>query len=242
MSAIVRRLITFSLGAPVLAWFLLRALAAGPPVGTPVHPGAPVVERSVSERHTLNAVGAIVFDYRGYDTLGEEFVLFAAVLGVSLLLRETGQSQTWAPEAKRHDYDEALEFTGYPMLALTVIAGLVLAAHGHLTPGGGFQGGAIIASALALAYLLGGPAAVDRLGKRERLDVAEALGVGAFAALALGTVLAGRPMLTNVLPLGTTGALLSSGTIFALNLSVALAVTAGFSLVVTDFLREDGIE
>ena len=44
---------------------------------------------AVPQRHTANVVTAVVFDYRGFDTMGEEFILFAAVSGVVLLLRET---------------------------------------------------------------------------------------------------------------------------------------------------------
>jgi multicomponent Na+:H+ antiporter subunit B len=43
---------------------------------------------AVVERHATNVVMAVTFDYRGFDTLGEEFILFAAVMSVALLLRE----------------------------------------------------------------------------------------------------------------------------------------------------------
>ena len=46
---------------------------------------------AVPERHTTDVVTAINFDYRGFDTLGEEFILFAAVLGLALLLRESAR-------------------------------------------------------------------------------------------------------------------------------------------------------
>lgn len=242
MTAYVRRMITFALGAPVLAWFVLHALPAAHPVGSPVHPGAEIVRRAVSERHTNNAVAAIVFDYRGYDTLGEEFILFAAVSGVALLLREKGEAEEWSKEAKHTGHGDAVALAGYPMLALTVLAGMSLMFNGHLTPGGGFQGGGVVASGLVLVYLLGGPPAVDALVTKTVLDVLEAVGVGTFAALALGTVLAGRGALTNVLPYGRAGALFSSGTILPLNIAVGAAVTAGFSLIALDFLREDGID
>ncbi len=42
---------------------------------------------SIPERQTTAVVSAINFDYRGFDTLGEEFILFAAVIGVASLLR-----------------------------------------------------------------------------------------------------------------------------------------------------------
>jgi multicomponent Na+:H+ antiporter subunit B len=40
------------------------------------------------ERHAANVVAAVVFDYRGFDTVGEELLLLAAVMGTALLLRE----------------------------------------------------------------------------------------------------------------------------------------------------------
>src|SRR3954466_7632374 len=52
---------------------------------------------AVPQRHTANAVTAVVFDYRGVDTLGEEFILFAAVSGVVLLLRHGGNKRAKDP-------------------------------------------------------------------------------------------------------------------------------------------------
>jgi multicomponent Na+:H+ antiporter subunit B len=242
MTAYIRRMVTFCAGAPVLAWFVLRALGAAHSVGVPVHAGEVIVGRAVAERHTNNAVAAVVFDYRGYDTLGEEFIFFAAVAGVALLLREKGEAEEWSKHSRHGGAPDAVALAGYPMLALTVIVGLALMVSGHLTPGGGFQGGAVVASALVLVYLLAGPPGVDALVSRTRLDALEAIGVGTFAALALGTALAGYGALTNVLPYGRAGALLSSGTILVLNVAVGFGVTAGFSLVVLDFLREDGVD
>jgi multicomponent Na+:H+ antiporter subunit B len=233
---IARRLVLFGLGAPVLLFVVVRAFSLGPAFGVPVHSGAGITARAVGERHATNAVSAVVFDYRGYDTLGEENVLFAAVLGVVLLLRERDGSRRPA----RHDSDDAVAFAGVPIAAAMLAAAGAIVLHGHLTPGGGFQGGAIAASAFALAYLLGGRAAIERLPGSKALDALEAIGVGGYAAFALTAFGFGRPLLTNVLPLGETGRLFSSGSILLLNVAVGAAVTAGFAQVVLEFIEQEG--
>ena len=50
---------------------------------------------AVKERQATNTVTAIVFDYRGLDTMGEEFILFSAVLGIVLLLRSSGKEESF---------------------------------------------------------------------------------------------------------------------------------------------------
>ena len=55
----------------------------------------------VYEHHATDAVNAINYDYRGFDTLGEEFILFTAVLGVMLLLRKKGEDPTGKVEQAR---------------------------------------------------------------------------------------------------------------------------------------------
>src|ERR671928_1663413 len=82
------RLTVFGVAACGLGALLFWSLAGAPDFGHYHWPYGRVLNHVVvSERHTTNVVGATVFDYRGFDTLGEEVILFAAVLGVSLLLR-----------------------------------------------------------------------------------------------------------------------------------------------------------
>ena len=74
----------------LLAW----GFAGLPDFGDYRGPYGYVLNRiGVPERHTTNVVGATVFDYRGFDTLGEEFILFIAVLGTVLLLRTRNPGQ-----------------------------------------------------------------------------------------------------------------------------------------------------
>src|SRR5919204_6516496 len=79
----------FLASAPVLAVLLLIALAKLPGFGRYPGPYGDLINSvAVDERHVTNAISAVNFDYRGLDTLGEEYILFTAVVGVMLLLRE----------------------------------------------------------------------------------------------------------------------------------------------------------
>src|SRR3954453_16568785 len=90
---------------------------------------------AVPQRHTTTVVPAVVFDYRGFDTMGEEFILFAAVVGVVILLREDDGLASRRARADRVR-SAALRYFGAPMLGLVVLVGLWLAAVGLVTPGG----------------------------------------------------------------------------------------------------------
>jgi multicomponent Na+:H+ antiporter subunit B len=197
----------------------------------------------VYERHATNMVTLVVFDYRGVDTLCEEYILFAAVIGVVVLLREhrgeeTGAAPGKADEAALIERSEAVAFGCRCAIGLTILFGIYVVLHAHLTPGGGFQGGAVIGSALSLLYVGLGYKAWRRLTKSGVLDIAEAVGTGLFVVAGLASMLAGAPFLTNLLPLGRTGSLVSAGTIPLLNIAVGVAVATGFATLILEYLEE----
>ena len=87
----------FLVAAAGLAALLGLGVAGLPAFGDYHGPYGLVLNHVVlAQRHTTNVVAAVVFDYRGFDTLGEELILFAAVTGVALILREAREA-----EAKR---------------------------------------------------------------------------------------------------------------------------------------------
>ena len=104
------------------------------------------------ERHVWNVVSAVTFDYRGLDTLAEEFMLFAAVMGVALLLREARDEGERPEDEVRSDMIGAV---GLALVGPAVVVGLYVIAHGYLTAGGGFQGGVATAAGLVLLYAAG---------------------------------------------------------------------------------------
>ena len=88
----------FLVSAAGLTALLLWAVADLPDFGHYRGPYGKVLNSvAVGERHTTNVVAAVVFDYRGVDTMGEEFILFASVMGVALLLRNPHRERRQVP-------------------------------------------------------------------------------------------------------------------------------------------------
>src|SRR5919108_889500 len=129
-----------------------------PPLGDYRGPyGNLVTQIAVYERHATDVVNAINYDYRAFDTLGEEFIFFASVLGVLLLFRPTGANDKEDKhQTKLEDalpISDTLRVSMQAMVGIMIVFGIYIATHGQLTPGGGFQGGVILASAPLVVYL-----------------------------------------------------------------------------------------
>jgi len=198
---------------------------------------------SVPERNITDVVTAVNFDYRGFDTLGEEFILFAAVIGVAILLRaqrdeEQREASEFAFGRSAPRTSDAVRVVALSLAGPTVVTGLYIVAHGHLTPGGGFQGGVVLATALLLVYLAGEYSFLRRAAPLSLVEVCEAIGGGGFAVIGLAGLIAGAAYMENVLPLGQVGQLNSAGTVPLINLAVGLEVAAGFVLILVEFLEQ----
>jgi multicomponent Na+:H+ antiporter subunit B len=187
-------------------------------------------------RHTSNVVMGTTFDVRGVDTMGEEFILYAAVLGITLLLREEGRSSRIERTTRRLRSD-AVRLVGLVAIGVGLVVGLWLAAFGYITPGGGFQGGVVVAGAILVVYLVGSHRDYRIFRNEHGLDPVEGLGAGGYIIVGLAAFASGTPFLANLLGLGKTGTLLSGGSIPILNWTSAIAVTAAMLLLFSEFLE-----
>jgi multicomponent Na+:H+ antiporter subunit B len=227
-----------------LAVFLLWGMAGLPRFGT--FAGAYsrlLLATAVAERSATNVVASITFDYRGFDTMGEEFILFAAVVGVAILLRAQRDEEEGQPEEEisgRHApaASNAVRAIGLAMVGPIVVFGIYVVAHGHLTPGGGFQGGVVLATGALLVYLSGEYVTLRRVRPESLIDAAESTGAGGYVVIGLLGLVVGTSFLDNFLPLGQPGALLSSGTIVPINAAIGLEVAGGFVLLLSEFLEQ----
>ena len=197
----------------------------------------------VYQRHATDAVNAINYDYRAFDTLEEEFILFSAVLGVSMLLRrEEGKQNCGEGTGQKIVDDSMMSATvrsiNLPAALVTLLFGFYIGTHGAMTPGGGFQAGVILSTAPLLVYVCENNRAFRRITSNKALEVIDALGAGSYALIGLAPALAGLPLLTNFLPLGKTGTPFASGTIALISFCVGIEVTASFTLVIAMYLRE----
>jgi multicomponent Na+:H+ antiporter subunit B len=234
----------FLAGGLGLAALMLSGLGGLPDFRdfTPLY-GQVINDVAVEERSATAVVSAVNFDYRGFDTLGEEFILFAAVLVVALLLRELreegpGPIDDDAPRRRPGSTSAAVRLTAVTLVGPTVLLAIYITMHGHLTPGGGFQGGVIAASALLLVYLGGDYTAMRRVRPLSLVSTAKASGAAGFVLIGVGGVIAAGAFLENFLPLGEPGNLVSSGTIPLLSLAVGIEVAGAFVLLLSHFLDQ----
>jgi multicomponent Na+:H+ antiporter subunit B len=238
------RRVVFLLAGSVLAGLMAWGFGVLPHFGTARGPYGDLLNQlSVPQRHITDVVTAVNFDYRGFDTLGEEFIFFAAVLGVVLILRAQhdegpGHIADYATGRAVPPTSDAVRVLGLGLTPPTVLFGIYVVAHGHLTPGGGFQGGVILATGVLLIYLAGEFVDLHGLYTDTALERAEAVGAGGYIAIGLLGLLTGSSFLANVLPYGTTGQLFSAGTVPLINLAVGLEIAAGLVLLLTAFLRQ----
>jgi multicomponent Na+:H+ antiporter subunit B len=197
----------------------------------------------VSQRHANNVVSAVAFDYRGFDTLCEEFILFAAVTGSALLLRKKPEESEQPPDEdipgrKVPETSDAVRLLGHGLVGFTFLFGIYMVIHAALSPGGGFQGGVVLASAILLIYLAYDYLTFHRVSPISLIQLAESAGTGGFILIGLAGMFNGGAFLLNFLPLGQRGALQSAGTILLTNIAAGFAVAAGILLLLTDFLEQ----
>jgi multicomponent Na+:H+ antiporter subunit B len=244
------RLIFFACSVGGFAGLYLWGLRGLPAVGHYRGPYGDVLNHVATyERHVTDIVTAVNFDYRGFDTLGEEFILFMSVTGGVVLLRRQREEEK-ERQKKDQDFADRNQQKGPPapsdatqVLALglvgpLVLFGLYVVTHGQLTPGGGFQGGVILATAPLMVYLAGSFEKFKQITSHTLVDVAEAAGGCGYLTIGFAGLAAGGAYLSNFLPLGTTGAINSGGTIALIDLATGMEVAAGFVLLLYAFLEQ----
>jgi len=204
--------------------------------------GAIVAKDSVPDRAAVNSVVVTAFDYRAFDTLGEEFILFISVLSVGVLLRRMREEHESdgddvGPEPTMRG-SESMRWLGAALAAPVALLALEVITHGTLTPGGGFQGGVVLMSAVAFTFLGGEYALVARLrGSATWLEVSESVAAAAFALLGLGGLISTGIFFENFIYKGQAG-LLTGGFIPLANIAVGAEVAAGFLVVISELLYQ----
>ncbi|MEU5599390.1 MnhB domain-containing protein [Streptomyces sp. NPDC020298] len=231
------RLWLLAVGGAGLAALLVAACLDLPAFGGRRHPyGERAVNASLA-RHIANTISSVNFDQRAYDTLGEMSILFGAVLGCVVLLRQTRDEHRARPEPA----DVAMPVRRYALVVLPValLSGLYVIAHGQLSPGGGFQGGVVAATALHLLYLGADYRALERIRPVALFEVADALAASAYLVLGLAGLLAGTAFLANtLLPYGTFNQLSSGGTVPLLNAAIGMEVACAVVVLLAKFLDQ----
>ncbi len=220
----------------LLITILLVEVSYLPPVGSDHNPtnnevAAKYIEDGLQDTGAVNIVTGMILDYRAFDTFGESNVLFIATCTVLILLRNDKKKgrESAEEEEKRDSFyepknDTILQGIASVLVPIIIIFGIYVILNGHLSPGGGFSGGAIIGAGLIL-YL-------NAFGfkKTERFFTEKTYKWVSFSALTFYCLAksysfyTGAHHLESGIPLGTPGAILSSGLILPLNICVGLVV------------------
>lgn len=238
------RWIFFLLSAAALAWVFFLAYHPLAPFGfVQSRYGDMVNAITVPERHVTDAVTAVNFDIRGFDTLGEEFILFTSVMGVVLLMRRqsdepAGDHEDKLPGRLIPSVSDAVRVTSLFLLGPTVLFGIYMVTHGQITPGGGFQGGVILSTAPLLLYLCADYARLKRALPQRLVEVSESVGAAAYILIGGACVSLGGLFLQNLLPLGQSGSLTSGGIVVFIDIGVGLEVSGGLALALLVYLEE----
>ncbi|HUJ64454.1 MAG TPA: MnhB domain-containing protein [Acidimicrobiales bacterium] len=231
------RLVMFAVAGGAVATLMVLAIVDLPAFGGSHHPYRDAAVKAGVAHNAPNIISSVNFDQRGLDTLGEESIFLAGVIGVSLLLRPAEDEERSEGLVPGRILDST-RLGGYVFLPITTVIGLDIVAHGHLTPGGGFQGGVVLGTGLHLLYVSGRDRTLDRLRPLTLFEWTEALGAAAFACLGIAGVLVAGAFLANVIPTGTFGDLISGGTVPLLNGAVGVEVASGVMVLLAKFLEQ----
>jgi multicomponent Na+:H+ antiporter subunit B len=238
------RIAVFLVGAGIAGALFAWGMGGLPSFGHYPGPyGDEIVRRTGPERHATNAVTTVVLDFRNVDTAGEELILLAAAVGVLMLLRRQKEERVAPPdeyaEGRRAvDPSVPVRVVSATLVAPAALLGLYLVAHGQLTPGGGFQGGVVLAVPSILVFLAARFRSFEALHPSWPWEAAQAVAVTGFLVAGFAPMLAGRAFLTNVLPLGSTGTVFSAGIIPVLNLLIGPAVATAIVLIALELIEQ----
>ena len=216
-----------------LVIMLLTAVSNLPTFGKADNPvnnevSARYIEKGLQETGAVNIVTGMILDYRAFDTLGESHVLFVATCAVLILLRVDKKDDRDLYQTNDRKYepknDVILQTVARILVPPIFIFGIYIILAGHLGPGGGFSGGAVIGAGLILYLNAFG------FAKTEKFFTAKTYRIMSFGALACYSLAksysfyTGANDIESIIPLGTPGAILSSGLILLLNICVGIVV------------------
>ncbi len=190
------------------------------------------IENGVEETGATNIVAGMILDYRAFDTFGESNVLFLAVICVIMLLKKdkyntTEQEQREEQEDEMFDKEDSntiLKRIANLLAPLLFLFGIYVVLNGHISPGGGFSGGAIIGAGFVLYASVNGQQKMQRFLDYKMFVRINVTCLLTYCILKGYSFFTGANHLPNIIPKGIPGALLSGGLILPLNICVGMIV------------------
>jgi len=223
--------VTAALFCVVLLMLLLWNVSFLPPIGEAdkaVNNEVPTryIESGIEETGAVNFVTGMILDYRAFDTLGESNVLFCATITVLILLQLSDKKKRQIDETmlfEPHD-DPILRMSARILVPVIFLFGIYVVLNGHISPGGGFSGGAIIGSGLILYQNAYGFSYAAKIFNEKTYKTISAAALLTYCLCKTYSFYTGANHLESYIPLGIPGHILSSGLILILNICVGMVV------------------
>lgn len=217
----------------VLVGLLLYTVSYLPKTGAAVKPdnnevSERYIEQGLQETGAVNIVSGMILTYRAFDTFGETNVLFIATCCVMVLLmvddailkkQEVKNDRRFEPKN-----DAILQGTAFVLCPIIFIFGIYVVLNGHISPGGGFSGGAIIGAGLILYVSAFGFKKTQQFFNEHIYKIAKITALCMYGIIGSYFYITGANGIENHIPLGTPGSILSSGIILPINICVGLEV------------------
>ena len=232
---------------------LLMTAAYLPPFGQASNPvnnevSRRYIEQGQEETGAVNIVAGMILDYRAFDTLGESNVLFVAACTVLILLRicaghEDAAAHQLEIEADDRMYepknDPILQHAASWLLPFILVFGAYIILNGHISPGGGFSGGAVMGAGLILYLNAFGFKRTERFFTFRTFRVVSLVALSFYALSKTYSFFTGANHLPSVITPGTPGRIFSAGLIPYLNIAVGLVVCCTMYAFYTLFRKGD---
>lgn len=207
------------------------------------------IEQGLQETGAVNIVSGMILDYRAFDTLGESHVLFIAACSVIILLRISQGNEGAASREKLENEandrvyepknDIILQRVAGFLVPIILLFGVYGLLNGHLSPGGGFSGGAIMGAGLILYLNAYGFARTERFFTFKTFKAVSFCALAFYALAKSYSFFCGANHLDSGIGLGTPGNIFSSGLILYLNIAVGMVVACTMYAFYTLFRKGD---
>ncbi|MCR5357406.1 MAG: hypothetical protein K6E63_08400 [Lachnospiraceae bacterium] len=217
----------------MLMLLLLVTVSWLPPFGHPDNPAdneviKRYIENGQQETGAVNIVTGLILNYRGFDTMGETHVLFIAASCVMiLLLIAEGEEKKSSYAFDRYmepKNDIIIQKVANFLVPVVFVFGIYVILNGHLSPGGGFSGGAILGAGMILHVSAFGFKKTEKFFNEHVYKVAKVSALCFYVSCLSYYFYMGAHGLDNHIPLGTPGNIISSGLILLINIFVGTEV------------------
>ncbi|MBO5856852.1 MAG: hypothetical protein J6Q87_01235 [Clostridia bacterium] len=187
------------------------------------------VAQGRDETGAINTVAGMILDYRAFDTLGESFVLFTATCAVLLLLEQSEKNEKKTAEKKEnflYKHDTIVCTVVKFIIPIIFVFGVYILFNGHLSPGGGFSGGAILGAALILFAMAFGEEQAAKVFTPKIIRIVTIASLSFYCLAKSYSFFTGNEFneLHSIISAGTPGNFLSGGLILPLNIAVGCVV------------------